>query len=63
MTKKEIAIALYGVLSAEKGRSSKKLAELAELEYSPVIKEILRTLLKAGKVQFVEGRWVKVNSG
>jgi hypothetical protein len=38
---------------------SKKLAELAGIEYSDMVIPILKKLRDAGKVVFTEGKWVR----
>jgi hypothetical protein len=57
LTKKEIAIKLLTVLTDQEPMGSKKMAKLAEIEYSDRIIEVLQILRRAGKVTFEEGRW------
>lgn len=56
LTAKDIMVRLWKVISSEP-HGSKKLAEMADLEYSDLILEILKKLRAAGKVLLVEGKW------
>lgn len=59
---KEIAVKVFGVMSKEKGMGSKTLTKLAGLpeDMRDTVKVVLKTLLKHGKVQFEDKRWVRV---
>lgn len=61
MTMKELAVKVFPLLSKDEGRTSSKLAKLAELpeEEVPRIKAVLKKLQEVGKVKFEEGRWLK----
>jgi hypothetical protein len=60
LTPREIAIELGKVLSPETPHSSKWLAEAAGLEYSEAIVDVLKVLLKMGKVvRWDNGWWTK----
>jgi hypothetical protein len=56
---KEIAVALYKACS-KVPHSSRKLAELAGIEYTELILPVLKKLREVGKVEFVEGRWRRI---
>ena len=58
---KAIAIAVYQQMSQDTGHTSKKLCQLAGLdeELQPTVKQILSKLRAAGKVDLVDGRWVR----
>lgn len=60
LTLKEIAIKIYSVMSVSQGMGSRKLARLAGIEWSPVIRRILKKLMVAGKVLLEQGKWRKV---
>jgi len=56
---KEIARKLLFAMSDEP-HGSRRLCQLAGLEYTDLILPILRKLRAAGKVRFEEGRWARV---
>lgn len=62
MSMKELAVKVFPFLSKTEGRTSSRLASLAELpdEEIPRIMQVMKKLKEAGKVKFVEGRWMKV---
>ena len=55
---REIASKLYRVIEAVP-HSSRKLAQLAGLEYTDLILPILRKLRDAGKIEFEGGLWLR----
>lgn len=64
LTPKEVAARLLQVVG-ETPRGSRKLAELAEIEYSEVVIAVLKRLKELGKIQLVrdeegKGKWASV---
>ena len=55
---KVLAIKLLTACSVEP-HGSRKLAELAGIEYSDVVIPILKKLRDAGKVSFADGKWTR----
>jgi hypothetical protein len=56
---KVLAIKLYTACSATP-HGSRKLAEMAGIEYSDLVLAILKKLREAGKVAFADGKWTRV---
>jgi hypothetical protein len=54
---KELALKMMTVMSTTEGYGSKKIAKLAGIEYSDLLKAILQKLAEAKKVVFEDGRW------
>ena len=57
MDPKALAKKMLGVMSKTEGYGSKKIAKLADIEYSDTVKAILQKLASANIVIFDEGRW------
>lgn len=55
---RELAIKLLGATS-KTPHGSRRLAQLAGVEYTDLVIPILKKLREAGKVVFVEGRWAR----
>ncbi len=55
----ELELKLWRVIGDEP-HGSRKLAQLAGVEYSETIIPILKNLRRAGKVELIEGRWARV---
>jgi hypothetical protein len=58
-TVREIALALYNATSDHTAHTSRWLADDAGLEYGDHILVILRKLRDAGKLRFVDGKWIR----
>jgi hypothetical protein len=56
---KTLATKLFQVCSSTP-HGSRKLAELAKIEYSDLVLGVLKKLREAGKVKFAEGKWSRV---
>ena len=56
---KEMAIKLLTACSKTEPHGSRKLAQIAGLEYSDIIVPILKKLREAGKVSFADGKWTR----